>query len=118
MKKEKKEQVELYKLVFTMNWEDPQSDAEALQIMPGDTLMTITSGGCNTIGFLLEDPKEIFAVDINSSQSHVLALKIAAMKCFNYEEFIGFAGFVKSKNRKQQFEAVKAILSKDSIEKC
>lgn len=116
MKKEKKEQVELYKLVFTMNWEDPQSDLEALQIKPGETLMTITSGGCNTIGFLLQDPKEVFSVDINPSQSHVLALKIAAMKCFSYEEFIGFSGLVHSKNRKKQFESVKAFLNKDSVD--
>ena len=71
-------QVELPELLFGMSWEDPESDRQALQIRPGDALITIGSGGCNTFSLLLENPGRIFAVDINPCQSHLLELKRAA----------------------------------------
>jgi S-adenosylmethionine:diacylglycerol 3-amino-3-carboxypropyl transferase len=46
MKSDQKAQVELSDFLFGMSWEDPISDRRALQIQPGDTLFTITSGGC------------------------------------------------------------------------
>ena len=50
MKKEKN-QVALSRLVFTHNWEDPDSDHAALKIKSNDSVMAITSGGCNVLGF-------------------------------------------------------------------
>jgi S-adenosylmethionine:diacylglycerol 3-amino-3-carboxypropyl transferase len=41
------DQVELFDLLFGMNWEDPESDRRALAIQPGETVTTISSGGCN-----------------------------------------------------------------------
>lgn len=92
MKQVKTDQVELFKLIFTLNWEDPEMDRMALKIKPGDAMMTITSGGCNTLGFLLQDPSVIYTVDINPSQSYVIELKINAMKFLEYHEFIAFTG--------------------------
>ncbi len=82
-----KNQVELHKLIFTLNWEDPNSDIKALKIKPGDSMMTISSGGCNTLEFLLYDPIEIYAVDINPAQSYLLELKITAFQHLTYNEF-------------------------------
>ena len=87
-----KNQIELYELIFTMNWEDPEADHKALRIQPGDTVMTITSGACNTLGFLLFDPSHIHTVDINPSQSYLMELKIAAMGRLDYQEFVRFLG--------------------------
>jgi S-adenosylmethionine-diacylglycerol 3-amino-3-carboxypropyl transferase len=58
-------QVQFSKLLFGHSWEDPASDRAALRIKRGDTLLTITSGGCNTLTLLLEDPACVHAVDIN-----------------------------------------------------
>src|ERR1700688_4517816 len=65
------DQVELFDLLFGMSWEDPESDRRALAIQPGETLLTVTSGACNTLTLLLEDPGKVYAVDINPSQSHL-----------------------------------------------
>src|SRR5580658_2307917 len=73
------DQVELFDLLFGMSWEDPASDRGALTIQPGETLLTVTSGACNTLTLLLEDPGRIYAVDINPSQSYLLELKRAAV---------------------------------------
>src|SRR5882757_3447443 len=90
--KSSSDQVAIFKLVFTHNWEDPESDQAALKIKSGDALFAITSGGCNVLGFLLADPEIIYSVDINPAQSCLLELKIAAIKALTFEEFIGFAG--------------------------
>ena len=80
MKNVDKGQVELSELLFSLSWKDPNSDREALRILPTDVLLTITSGGCNTLGFLLQNPQILYSVDINPSQAYLLEVKIAAMR--------------------------------------
>jgi S-adenosylmethionine-diacylglycerol 3-amino-3-carboxypropyl transferase len=104
-------QVELHKLIYTANWEDPESDRMALRIQPGDTLMTITSGGCNTLGFLIHDPAAIHTVDINSTQAYQLELKMAAMKDLGYWEFTGFLGLAPSRDRLEIYASLRTQLS-------
>ena len=89
---EKIDQVALSELVFSLNWEDPRSDMKALRIQPGSTIVTITSGCCNTLEFLLAGPKKIYAVDINPAQNFLMELKKAAFKKLNYPEFACLMG--------------------------
>lgn len=112
--KKNKEQVQLHKLVFTHNWEDPESDHAALKIKPGDVVQAITSGGCNVLGFLLFDPKEIYSVDINPAQTWLIQLKIAAIGIFTYEEFIAFAGLTASADRGKQYQRLRNALTPDA----
>jgi len=113
-KTQSKGQVQLFKLIFTMNWEDPESDYKALKISSGDRMMTITSGGCNTLSFLLYDPKEIYAVDINPSQSYLLELKIAAIRNLEFDEFIAFLGLKSTNDRLQKYIKIKEDLSSEA----
>src|SRR4051812_43229143 len=106
-----RDQVPLFKLVFTHNWEDPQSDKTALQIKSGDTLFAITSGGCNVLEFLLSDPAIIYSVDINPAQSFLLELKIAAIQALDFEAFLSFAGLEMHSNRRGLYERVKRFLT-------
>jgi len=99
-----------------MNWEDPESDQKALSIQPGDTLMTITSGGCNTLGFLVHDPKMIHSVDINPTQSFLLEIKIAAMSLFEYPEFIRFLGVTPSEDRLKNYGILRSHLTVQAAE--
>jgi S-adenosylmethionine-diacylglycerol 3-amino-3-carboxypropyl transferase len=103
-------QVELSDLLFGMNWEDPESDRRALAIQPGETVTTITSGGCNTLTLLLEDPGKIYAVDINPSQSYLLELKCAAIRHLDYDELRAFLGLTPSDHRLQTFDRLSATL--------
>lgn len=115
MKGTDKKQVVLSKLVFTHNWEDPASDLAALKIKSGETIMCITSGGCNALGFLLHDPVSIYCVDINPAQSCLLELKLSAIRNLNFENFIAFIGLVPSTNRLQLYEQLKNNLSADAL---
>lgn len=105
------DQVQLSKLVFTHNWEDPESDHAALNIQSNDVVQAITSGGCNVLGFLLFDPKEIYSVDINPAQSYLLELKIAAIRVLGFKEFAAFAGLTESSNRGALYQKLKPHLT-------
>lgn len=109
------DQVLLFKLVFTHNWEDPESDQAALKIKTGDSVMAITSGGCNVLGFLLFDPGVVYSLDINPAQSYLLELKIAAIKCLGFDEFISFAGLKECENRSDLYARIKPLLSKEAL---
>src|SRR3954469_12692268 len=109
--KKNKDQVSLFKLVFTHNWEDPLCDHAALKIKNTDSVMAITSGGCNVLGFLLFDPEIIYSVDINPSQSCLLELKMAAIKNLDFGEFILFSGLQSYDHRLQLYGKFKSDLS-------
>lgn len=113
--KKNKDQVQLSKLVFTQSWEDPECDHKALKIKKDEVLVAITSGACNVLGFLQFDPAKIYAIDINAAQSFLLALKMAAIKSLEYEDFIGFSGLTDCHNRLELFEKIKPQLSEESL---
>jgi len=70
-------------VLYASCWEDPQIDRAALQIGAGDTVFSITSGGCNALAFLLDDPARVIALDLNPCQSHLL--EAAIVKIFPIE---------------------------------
>jgi S-adenosylmethionine-diacylglycerol 3-amino-3-carboxypropyl transferase len=107
-------QVKLHKLIYTANWEDPESDRLALRIQPGETLMTVTSGGCNTLGFLIHDPAVIHTVDINPSQAFQLELKMAGMNNLDYGEFTGFLGLAPCRDRLEIYASLRDHLSHEA----
>ncbi len=113
------DQVALFKLLFAMNWEDPASDRRALTVKAGETVMTVTSGCCNTFTLLLDNPAKIFAVDINPSQSYLLELKSAAIRQLECQELHRFLGLIACKERPQIFERLSgetSLLRRSHIE--
>ena len=49
--------------VYNQIWEDPRVDIEALQIDSDSRILTISSGGCNALNYLIEGPRSVTAVD-------------------------------------------------------
>lgn len=79
--------------VYNQIWEDPRVDAEAMQLGPGSRILTISSGGCNVLNYLLHDPEKIVAIDLNTSHMNLTRLKLAAVKHLpNYQAFYQFFG--------------------------
>jgi len=79
-------------IVYSNVWEDPELNRRALQIQPEDTVLSITSGGCNSLNLLVEGPKKVVSIDANPAQNYLLEYKIAAIKTFEYEEFLESLG--------------------------
>jgi len=108
------EQIQLSKLIFTQNWEDPVTDEHALRIHPGDTVFSITSGGCNALGFLRLNPDAVYCVDINPAQTCLIELKKAAITCLTHDELLEFLGLRPHPQRLAIFKRLRSHLPPDA----
>jgi S-adenosylmethionine-diacylglycerol 3-amino-3-carboxypropyl transferase len=79
-------------LIYNTCWEDPRLDHVALDLQPDDVLLTITSGGCNVLDYVLREPRKVIAVDINPRQNALLELKIAGIRKLDFERFFAIFG--------------------------
>lgn len=79
-------------LVYNACWEDPAVDRQALALTPEDTMLVITSAGCNVLDYALTGVGKIFAVDANPRQSALLELKIAGIRRLAYRDFFQIFG--------------------------
>jgi len=102
------------RLLFAQCWEDPELDRAALEIGSADTLLSVTSGGCNTLSLALLEPARIFAVDLNATQNYLLELKIAGVRRLTHGEYLEFLGVRSSARRKDMYHALRDDLSPDA----
>ena len=72
-------------LVYNTCWEDPAVDRQALHIGPEDTVMVITSAGCNALDYALGNPARVYAIDANPRQNALLELKIAGIRKLDFD---------------------------------
>ena len=79
-------------IVYSNVWEDPELNRRALQVTADDVVLSITSGGCNSLNLLVENPKKVVSIDGNPTQNYLLELKIAAIRTLEYEEFLEVLG--------------------------
>ncbi|ODN70857.1 DUF3419 family protein [Methylobrevis pamukkalensis] len=92
-------------LVYPQIWEDPDVDMAALELGPGKRLVTIASGGCNVMNYLVASPKEIIAVDLNPAHVALLELKIAAIRHLpNHEAFFRFFGHADERENTERYD--------------
>ncbi len=91
-------------IVYSNVWEDPELNRRALLIEAGDCVLSITSGGCNSLNLLIEGPQKVVSIDANPTQNYLLEYKIAAVKSFEYEEFLEALG-VEFYNKPSKFSS-------------
>jgi S-adenosylmethionine-diacylglycerol 3-amino-3-carboxypropyl transferase len=79
-------------LVYTTCWEDPAVDRVALRIGREDSVMAISSAGCNVLDYALDEPRRIDAVDANPRQTALLELKMAGIRALCHDDFFRIFG--------------------------
>jgi S-adenosylmethionine-diacylglycerol 3-amino-3-carboxypropyl transferase len=84
--------VHRHNLVYNTCWEDPRLDRQALNLGPDDTVLVITSAGCNALDYALTGVKHVHAVDMNPRQNALLELKQAGIRNLDYETFFQMFG--------------------------
>lgn len=90
--------------VYNQIWEDPRVDLEALAVDENSRILTISSGGCNALNYLLAGPEKVTAVDLNRNHIYLLNLKIAALRFLpSYEDFFAFFGYGKSEKNVRNY---------------
>ncbi|UCG86473.1 MAG: DUF3419 family protein [Gemmatimonadota bacterium] len=99
------------RLLFAQCWEDPLLDREALQTKPGDALLSVTSGGCNTLSLATLGPERVIAVDLNATQNYLLELKIAGILNLDHGGYLRLLGVRESGLRWHLYQAVRERLS-------
>jgi S-adenosylmethionine-diacylglycerol 3-amino-3-carboxypropyl transferase len=104
------------KIYYSQCWEDPYILLDGLNIQKEDKIVSITSGGCNTLTLLLKDPKEVISLDINPVQNYLLELKISAIRNLSYEDLLMFFGIEKSGNRLKLYNQLESHLSSEAQE--
>jgi S-adenosylmethionine-diacylglycerol 3-amino-3-carboxypropyl transferase len=106
----------LRRLVYTQIWEDPEADLAALQLPIGSTIVTISSGGCNALSYLIAQPAQVYAVDPNQAHLSLLKLKIAGVRALSkYSDFWQFFGEAASPANAQLYrERLRPLLDADA----
>ncbi|MDY0165656.1 MAG: BtaA family protein [Thermoguttaceae bacterium] len=84
--------VHQHNLVYNTCWEDPRLDREALDLGPDDSVLVITSAGCNALDYALVGPKRVYAVDMNPRQNALLELKLAGIRQLDHGTFFDLFG--------------------------
>jgi len=63
-----------------------------LVLQSDSRVVMITSAGCNALDYLLDDPAEIHAIDMNPRQKALLELKMAVIQHGDYDELFNMLG--------------------------
>jgi S-adenosylmethionine-diacylglycerol 3-amino-3-carboxypropyl transferase len=79
-------------LVYNACWEDPRCDRKLLGLNEKSRVVMLTSAGCNALDYLLDNPAEIFCVDINPRQNALLHLKLALLQGTDHATLFRFFG--------------------------
>ncbi len=79
-------------LVYNTCWEDPAVDRQALRLGPQDSILVISSAGCNALDYALQGPRVIYAVDANPRQTALLELKLAGIRRLEFDDFFRIFG--------------------------
>lgn len=79
-------------LVYNTCWEDPAVDRRALHLSPADTVLVITSAGCNALDYACAGAGRVHAVDANPRQTALLELKLAGIRHLSHDDFFEVFG--------------------------
>jgi S-adenosylmethionine-diacylglycerol 3-amino-3-carboxypropyl transferase len=90
-------------LVYNACCEDPAIDCQALDLRQTDRLLVITSGGCNTLAYLLAGAGRVEAVDLNPCQSALLEFKAAAIRALDLPDVWDLFGEGRSRRVRQMY---------------
>lgn len=75
-----------------------------MRINPQDTVLTLTSGGCNALNLILNGAGHVVSVDCNPAQSSLLELKAVAIQQLEFEDVWQLFGEGKHPHIERLFE--------------
>ena len=93
-------------------WEDADLLIKGLDIKNEDRVLSVASAGDNSFSLLSKAPELVLAVDINSVQLALTAMKKAAFKVLDYEQFLNLLGFRNDLNRWDIFLSLEGAMEK------
>lgn len=95
---------------YAQCWEDEVVLQDALQVGPGDHVLSIASGGDNSLALLLAGADRVTAIDLSEPQLAVTELKVAAAR-LPYMEFLQLLGLLQDGRRVYLYHRIRDQLS-------
>ena len=99
---------------YAQCWEDADILIEALDIRPGDTCLSISSGGDNSFALLTRNPRRVIAIDTNPAQTACLELRFSAYRNLTHAQLLELLGSTPSDRRPELYRRCRAQLSDNS----
>ena len=84
---------------YAQCWEDADILLPALDVQPGETVVSIASAGDNTLSILTQDPGRVVALDLSAAQLACLELRVAAYRTLDHTELLELIGSRPSQRR-------------------
>ncbi|MHC4916703.1 MAG: BtaA family protein [Planctomycetota bacterium] len=94
-------------------WEDADVLCAALEPRPGKRILSIASGGDNSLALAAEGA-EVVAADLSPAQLACVELKIAAVRRLEHPDLLGFLGVSPADNRDKTYHVLMGELSEDA----
>lgn len=92
-------------------WEDADILVEGLRCRPGQKILSIASGGDNSLALLTTKPELVLAVDLSPAQLYLVELKILAIRYLADDALLAFLGFRPSEKRLKVYQSLRSALS-------
>lgn len=92
-------------LVYSQIWEDPIVDLAAMELGENHHVVTIASGGCNVMNYLMAKPAKITAVDLNRAHVALTRTKLCAAQNFpDHATFFNFFAVPNNRDNQKTYE--------------
>ena len=96
---------------YTACNEDSACELQALAPGPGQRIFCVTAGGGRVLDLVASGPEEVWAVDLNPTQNHLLELKVAGTQALTFDEQLAFLGVRPSRQRLATYARVRPRLT-------
>lgn len=104
------------RLSYSFGNEDSQTERKALKVKPEDRILCITASGDRPLHLLIDDCKEVVALDANPVQNFLLSLKAAALKNLDYQEYLSFLGALPDDYRIDRFQKISTSMDSEAAD--
>jgi S-adenosylmethionine-diacylglycerol 3-amino-3-carboxypropyl transferase len=101
-------------LLYGQNWEDSAVELAALKVSPDDRVVAVGGAGCTVLSLLAQRPRQLYAVDRNAAQLHLLRLKLAAVSRLEPRHATAFLGGTEDNGRVATFQMLAPHLDADA----
>jgi S-adenosylmethionine-diacylglycerol 3-amino-3-carboxypropyl transferase len=98
-------------LRYAQCWEDADVLLAALEVQPGDVVLSVASAGENTLSLLTRAPDRVIAMDLNPAQLAALELRVAAFRNLSHAELLELIGSRRSGRRSELYARCRPALS-------
>jgi len=101
---------------YSQCWEDAELLLDVLKINSQDRVLSITSGGDNSLSLLSQSPQALVMLDCDRGQNAITELKMIALRHLSYKEYLEILGVMPANNAQEYYDIVAPHLSQGAQE--